>query len=119
MFPGGDASIWADEVAETGFSQMTLVGKRLLNKAIDANNNGVHFPIWGTCMGYELIVLALTDNDKALSHLNSPNHTLDTTLVNFSQSQLYSSLSRESQTAIMYQKALFYNHHYGLTVENF
>jgi glutamine amidotransferase PdxT len=36
----------------------------LYNLAMDANANGDYFPVWGTCMGFEMLVM-LTANSTA------------------------------------------------------
>lgn len=35
---------------------------------------GVHYPIWGTCLGLEIILLTLSGDVKILSKLNSRGH---------------------------------------------
>lgn len=35
---------------------------------------GIHFPIWGTCLGLEIMLLSLTGDVKILSKLNSRGH---------------------------------------------
>lgn len=35
---------------------------------------GVYYPIWGTCLGLEIILLAISGDVKVLSHLNSRGH---------------------------------------------
>ena len=93
LFPGGDASLWVNEDTWEGFSNMTITGQKLLKKIIQTNRNGNYFPLWGTCMGYELIILALTNSTDPLSRLNSTNHVLDTQLVNRNISRVYKSFS--------------------------
>lgn len=68
---------------------MTLSAQRWIRKIIALNTNGTHFPVWGTCMGYEMIVLAITNNVTLLDFVNSTNHVLDTHLVDYTQSELY------------------------------
>lgn len=70
-------------------------------------------------MGYELIVLALTNNVKALDKLNSNNHVLNTEIPSVKNSKIYSSFSASVLSAIRFREALYYNHRYGLTLTNF
>ncbi|EAR83021.1 class I glutamine amidotransferase (macronuclear) [Tetrahymena thermophila SB210] len=119
LFPGGDASLWVDEETHTGLSQMTLTGQRLMNKVIELNRNGTYFPLLGTCLGYELISIALTNDDKVLDLLNSTNHVLNTQTYHKQQSLMYSSLNSKQLEAISNQKALYYNHRYGITLDHF
>jgi len=78
LLPGGDASLWVDEETTTGFSELTLAGERLFEKAMELNDKGIHFPIWATCMSYEMILLFMTGDDGFLDRFNSTNHSLNT-----------------------------------------
>lgn len=49
-----------------------------MNKVIEFNRNGKYFPLLGTCLGYELIAIAMTNNDKVLDQFSSKNHVLNT-----------------------------------------
>lgn len=118
LFPGGDASQWVDDNNWTEFSPMTLSTQRWINKIIDLNTNGTHFPVWGTCMGYEMIALAMTNNLTLLNFVNSPNHVLNTEIVDFNKSPLFQSLSGQSLQAVEFRKALYYNHRHAITLEN-
>ena len=35
---------------------------------------GIDYPIWGTCLGLEVMLIALTNDVKILSNLNSRGH---------------------------------------------
>jgi len=39
-------------------------------------NKGINFPIWGTCLGLELMLIAISMDIKILSNLNSKSHQL-------------------------------------------
>ena len=32
----------------------------MINLAIEANNNGDYFPVWGTCLGFESLALSIS-----------------------------------------------------------
>ncbi|XP_059469922.1 gamma-glutamyl hydrolase-like [Neocloeon triangulifer] len=40
-----------------------LAGEILYNLAIDLNNQGDYFPIWGTCLGFELLIYLMAGKD--------------------------------------------------------
>lgn len=40
IFPGGDASLWEFEKDNTGFSEMTRVGQKIIKTAIEMNIKG-------------------------------------------------------------------------------
>lgn len=70
-------------------------------------------------MGYELIVLAITNDVNALSRLDSNNHVLNTKLENYKESAIYQSLSGTVLSALQFREALYYNHRYGLSLDRF
>jgi len=37
------------------------------------NDNGDVFPIWGTCLGYELLALTFTNDEKILDDFEDHN----------------------------------------------
>jgi len=88
--PGGDASLWEDEPSMTGFSELTVMGGKILERAIQLNDDGRYFPIWATCMSYEMLLMAITNDDKILEHFNSPNHSLNTAIMENVHSYIYS-----------------------------
>ena len=47
----------------------------LLNQ--QANDNGDHFPVWGTCLGFELLAFIASGNDNSvLSPTDATNLSL-------------------------------------------
>lgn len=82
LLPGGDASLWEYEATMSGMSEMTRLGQKILKAAIEMNKKNDKFPVWGTCLGYELITMAFSDEDKILDRFNSKNHSLNTNITN-------------------------------------
>jgi len=65
LFPGGATT------------DMPSSAKRIWNLAKEANDNGDFFPLWGTCLGFELMVmLAADDNNIMHSGFDSYNISL-------------------------------------------
>eukprot|EP00590_Aulacoseira_subarctica_P005037 CAMPEP_0172433398 /NCGR_PEP_ID=MMETSP1064-20121228/67993_1 /TAXON_ID=202472 /ORGANISM="Aulacoseira subarctica , Strain CCAP 1002/5" /LENGTH=284 /DNA_ID=CAMNT_0013181301 /DNA_START=77 /DNA_END=931 /DNA_ORIENTATION=- len=65
LFPGGATT------------DMPSSAKRIWNLAKEANDNGDFFPLWGTCLGFELMVmLAADDNSIMHSGFDSYNISL-------------------------------------------
>ncbi len=75
------------------------------------------FPIWATCMSYEMLVLIITQNPKILNNFDSNNHPLNTTIL--PPSQLYNAIPLQYHEDIEKKEAFFYNHMYGLKPETF
>eukprot|EP00898_Chlorokybus_atmophyticus_P007704 jgi/Chlat1/7935/Chrsp68S07359 len=64
IFPGGDASL---EENSTFFQ----TGKKLLEMAMTANDAGDYFPIQATCLGYELLVTAISQNHTLFENFHA------------------------------------------------
>jgi len=59
LIPGGDQLLFFNST----FVQAAQV---LYDLAIEANDNGTYFPIWGTCMGMQLIPILTSQNPSLL-----------------------------------------------------
>lgn len=51
LFPGGSALF----SAANGYADAAVV---LFSYAIELNNLGIYYPIWGTCLGMEILAVA-------------------------------------------------------------
>ena len=68
LIPGGSASI-----EDSGYSR---AGSLLYDLAIEANNGGDFFPIWGTCLGFEFLSYVSAGNKNLLTACNSDDRAL-------------------------------------------
>ena len=59
-------------------SSYARTGAKLYDLAIAANDNGDHFPIWGTCLGFELLSV-ITAGASYLTDCRSTNRALPLT----------------------------------------
>ena len=60
LFTGGGS----DLVTENGsWIQFSLAGKYLISLAKKANDNGDYFPIWGICLGFEMMIILEAEED--------------------------------------------------------
>ena len=46
------------------YTQYTLTSKYLLKLIFDVNTKGIHYPIWGTCLGFQLISMLIADDSN-------------------------------------------------------
>nr|XP_046227385.1 gamma-glutamyl hydrolase [Scatophagus argus] len=67
LYPGGGASI-----ISSGYERAAKIFYEL---AIEANQRGDYFPVWGTCLGYEQLTY-LTSGKLVLSHTNTSGVSL-------------------------------------------
>jgi len=110
LFPGGDASLWLEKTP-TELSNLTLTAKKLLKWVIEANDNGDYFPVWGTCLGYESIVIAFSEN-STLDRFNSSNHTGNLTFLN-NDSYIFKNLTENLKRFTETNAPVFLWHQYG------
>ncbi|KAI0241550.1 Gamma-glutamyl hydrolase [Lamellibrachia satsuma] len=64
LFPGGAAN-----VTDSPFAK---VGRFFYEKAMQSNDKGDYFPLWGTCLGFELLA-DLTAEDSILKRCHADN----------------------------------------------
>uniref|UniRef100_A0A1A9X0N4 folate gamma-glutamyl hydrolase n=1 Tax=Glossina brevipalpis TaxID=37001 RepID=A0A1A9X0N4_9MUSC len=46
-------------------------GRHIYNIAIEMNDNGIHFPLWGTCLGFELLVYLSANSIEPRTYCSS------------------------------------------------
>ena len=118
VFPGGSALLWDDDITHAKMSNMTLAGQYLIALAIEANENGDYFPIWGTCLGFELMMIAISNNKDILGRFNSSNHVLKVEYVS-NETRIFSNLDEKLKEYSENVDTLYFNHHYGITPQDF
>ena len=119
LFPGGSASLWQNESTRLEMSEFTKKGQYLVNLAIEANLNGDYFPIWGTCLGYELMMIAIANDPTILSLYNSSNHRLPLSLKNMKYSRIFDRIDERLKKFVQNHDISYFNHHYGMDTNNF
>ncbi|XP_043100031.1 gamma-glutamyl hydrolase [Puntigrus tetrazona] len=111
LFPGGGASL-----ESSGYSKTAAIFYRL---ALEANSNGDYFPVWGTCLGFELLTL-LTSGKLLLSHTNTSGIALP---LNFTHdvrdSKLFKDFPEDLMKSLETEQLTENSHQWSLTTENF
>lgn len=77
-------------------------GRYIYEIAIEMNDNGIHFPLWGTCLGFELLVYLSAQPNEPRTHCSSRAQALP---LEFEKGRLQLSNS--------------YNMHYNLFIHSF
>ncbi|XP_023250847.1 gamma-glutamyl hydrolase [Seriola lalandi dorsalis] len=99
LYPGGSASI-----TSSGYQR---AAKIFYDLAIEANDRGDYFPVWGTCLGYEQLTY-LTSGKNVLSRTNTldvslpldfTNETQDSRMFKLFPAELMTDLASEPLTA--------------------
>lgn len=118
LLPGGGPSLWVDEDKMLGFSNMTLTSHFLLELAIKANLNGDYFPIWGTCLGLEMIILDVASDPKAMDIFNSENHHGNLLFLN-RNSRVFEGMSENLKLYAESEAPAYFYHRYGKRYDRF
>lgn len=111
LFPGGAVSI-----TNSGYAK---AGQIFYKLAIEANDKGDYFPMWGTCLGFQLLT-ALTTGQNLMSDFDAedlmmPLHVLD----GFKNSKLFVNLPDDISEYLQTENVTENYHHYGLSPETY
>lgn len=114
LFPGGGVSLDSSNYGHAGSVIYDLAKK--------ANDGGDFFPLWGTCLGFELLgyLSAGKDSSVLASGVDAENLSL---ALNFSSgaesSRLYAGFSPEDMKSLSEEALTFNNHKMAITVSTF
>lgn len=69
LLPGG--ATWFNQ--SNGYAE---AGRHIYDVASEMNQRGDYFPVWGTCLGFELLTYLSADGDEHRAHCASNNQAL-------------------------------------------
>ncbi|XP_020486164.1 gamma-glutamyl hydrolase [Labrus bergylta] len=111
LFIGGAADLETSDYAR--------VAKIFYTLALKANDRGDFFPIWGTCMGMQLLTV-LVAGENLLTKTTAENISLPLNLTTEADSsRMFAGLSEELMKALAQEPLTGNFHHYGLTLQTF
>ena len=84
LFPGGNVNLVSSGYARTA--------RIIYELAVKSFNQGDYFPLWGTCLGFEYLLVLVSSSRDILSHTDSYNLVLP---LNFSQDYHNSRMFRD------------------------
>ena len=88
LFPGGDVSVTDSDYAR--------IGNVIYKQAITAFCQNDYFPLWGICLGFELLATMVSGSSSVLSHSNSENLLLPLNFTpEYRKSRLFADISPE------------------------
>jgi gamma-glutamyl hydrolase len=105
LFPGG--ATWFNQT--NGYSE---AGRHIYDIAVEMNEKGNYFPLWGTCLGFELLTYLSADGVEHRTDCSSHNQALPLDFKDdFKSSRLFENapenvvriLTNESVTANFHQ----------------
>lgn len=112
LFPGGDSSLSGSKYLD--------VAKIIFKLAKEANDNGDYFPLWGTCLGFQLLCVLQTGTDKVLTDFDSENYSIPLNLTDSAhKSRLFSMYSSEEMMWLAEESLTMNNHHVGISPQLF
>ncbi|KNC85056.1 hypothetical protein SARC_02749 [Sphaeroforma arctica JP610] len=115
-FPGGDASLEYD-------SQYYKTANILFKRAKEANDAGIHFPILGICMGFQLLTVLQSQDYSVLEHGVYDSHGVLFQLERTEETQDSRLLGQNAPKLVtdhFYNTPSTANFHYdGITMENY
>uniref|UniRef100_A0A336L4L4 folate gamma-glutamyl hydrolase n=1 Tax=Culicoides sonorensis TaxID=179676 RepID=A0A336L4L4_CULSO len=113
LFPGGNA----DFVNNWGYAQ---AGRFIYEIANEMNSRGEYFPLWGTCLGFELLAVLGNNGTDLRSVCAGQSMALNLNFTsNFTKSRMFRD-APQSVIDILSEKPVAANfHHYCITPQNF
>ena len=107
LFPGGAAPF--------NESNYWKAAKIAFNVAKDFNNNGVYYPLFGICLGFE-VLHELTAEEKLLTPFDAENYSMSVNFTPFAfQSRLYKSMSKELMKNLGVENITMNMHEMGIS----
>ncbi|XP_024399813.1 gamma-glutamyl hydrolase 1 [Physcomitrium patens] len=111
LFPGGGTSLKD--------SPFFRVADKLFNWAIEANDRGDHFPIYGVCLGFELLSVIVSKNHDILEPFHAENNPGPLLFVGDSAKHegMFKWIPLNIIDELYEQKLTMQNHKWGLSPE--
>ncbi|KAI4887782.1 hypothetical protein NFI96_028305 [Prochilodus magdalenae] len=111
FLPGGGTSILS-----SGYAKAAGIFYRL---ALQANLQGDYFPVWGTCLGFELLTL-LTSEEFLLSHTNTSGVSLPLDFTKESKdSRMFKDFPEDLMISLAKEPLTENSHQWSITTESF
>ena len=137
LLTGGSTQLWIDkkiniddnyEKKKFNFFELSNYAKRIgsLIKIIKEINKKRSFPIWGTCLGFEALLLLELERDFEFDRVDNLNFNSNLNLVE--NSEFFNNIFNNNEKSIVEdtkKNTFFFNHNYGLltnrltTISNF
>ncbi|XP_063050704.1 gamma-glutamyl hydrolase [Engraulis encrasicolus] len=100
-------------------SDYAITARIFYKLALEANSRGDYFPVWGTCMGLQILTV-LVAGENLLSKTTRENISLPLNLTaDASSSRMFQSFPPHLFTALSREPLTGNFHHYGITEEVF
>ncbi len=81
-------------------------------------SKGINYPIWGTCLGLEVMLIALSNDVKILSNLNSRGHQQEI-YSDYDSSRIMQKMPLNLRLYLQHRKLINFAHMHGISVKKF
>ena len=116
FFPGGDSQII--NVEHNDFTRFGKTGKFLFELMKEYNSNNNYYPIFGVCLGHELISTIISEDFFILEEVDSENHINKIEIIN-NESKVFENVSEELKNYVNENNGFFFNHKEALLEEKY
>uniref|UniRef100_UPI00398F640F gamma-glutamyl hydrolase-like n=1 Tax=Pristiophorus japonicus TaxID=55135 RepID=UPI00398F640F len=111
LLPGGGANLITSRYAK--------IAALFYNLTLQANDHGTHFPVWGTCLGFEELTV-LTSGEKLLIATKTSDLSLPLKFTKDAvESQMFKNFPGDLMQALAVEPLTANFHHWSITVKNF
>lgn len=111
LFPGGGANLMT-----SGYAKAANIFYRF---ALEANSQGDYFPVWGTCLGFEQL-LVITSGENLLCRTNTSGISLPLEFTqDAAESKLFKDFPVDVMTALATENITVNFHKWSISMENF
>lgn len=110
LFPGGDSDL--------NKTKLYYAGEYLLKLALEANQKGIYFPVFGHCMGFQLLAMIVSKDIDILENIEAEDISMP---LNFTPkaytSKLFHNVPQFIMNIFSNQPVTMNNHHFGVSIE--
>lgn len=112
LLPGGDV--------DALHSSYGRAGTILYELAMEAHKNGTHFPLWGTCLGLELLARVAVGGQQVLKKCHAQGVGMPLTFAkDFREARLFRSLPLHLEKMLSSKPVTYNAHYWCLTLQDF
>ena len=118
LLPGGATSLKTNTGKPSKYTRQV---ERILAIAYQQAELGGHFPIWGTCLGFEMIVNTFSNREVERMKIKTFNTNKKLIWVekNYKNSTFAKTLSPKSKKSISNNAISYFEHFWGIEKKNF
>ncbi|KAH8283308.1 hypothetical protein KR054_000604 [Drosophila jambulina] len=113
LLPGG--ATWFNETNGYGDA-----GEHLIQLAVELNDQGTYMPVWGTCLGMELLVYKLAKGKEHRIDCSGKGIALPVEFKeDYNKSRLFTSISEDIVSAMVKENVTYHWHQFCYTEKDF